>query len=660
MTRKPKSPSSPGLVPSTSSSRLGQKRDAGSEYKHLAKLGFISLEEIDAEECAAVLADADRPTIKDTGRKKRTRLNSPSVSLVESSPCPPETISLPAWESYGLHPSLQCALAEYGFTEPTPVQSQVLKHLLSPKTEKEGRKRNILGSAPTGSGKTLAFLLPILQAHLAHVSGETGIKEELSPSTSPTTAAAEEEGAVEGKEMDSDSSHRPRSLLALIIAPTRELALQIKEQLVKISKYIPTIQAVNLVGGLSQEKQERLLRRQPNVIIGTPGRLGEILSGDQVLRQSLSRLPFLVLDEADRLTEPGHFADMDAIVELLRPSNGNRSTFLFSATLLQRQSMGKGDHLRRLRNDLGMHDRNTVTISVSAAEALGTLTEADAAGMEGKREKEEKEKDRAAGPPSSMVATPSTLQHFQQRCLAEDKTQHLVALWRLQASRTLVFVNSIELVKDLVAILQLLEVPAHGLHAQMQQRQRLKNLDRFREGPASLLVTSDVAARGLDIPSVERIIHYHIPPSVDTFIHRSGRTARANRAGTSIALVSPAEAKKFNQICGQTKLSMRELNLSLTELDRFRKPVLLAQKIHNLEAQEQRRNRQQSWEQRTAEALGVDLDDSWGAGGKRQGKGKSRTTIIDTIDDDGSLERLRKQRTTQVHSLKAQLRSMLA
>lgn len=657
MTRKrTKSSDSPALAPAPS--RPSGERDAGLEYKKLTKLGFISLEEIDAEECEVVLADVSKSTGKAMGgKRKRTRLASSSTSLTATSPCPPNTISLPAWEFYGLHSSLKCALAECAFTEPTPVQAQVLSHLLSSKTGNEGRKRNILGSAPTGSGKTLAFLLPILQAHLAHTGDEIGTKEEqLSSSNAATTA--------EGGRTNSSMLDRQHSLLALIIVPTRELALQITEQLNTVSKYVPNIQAVTLVGGLSQEKQERLLGYQPNVLIGTPGRLGEILSDNQALRQSLSRLPFLVLDEADRLTEPGHFRDMDAIVELLRPSNGHRSTFLFSATLLQQQMAGKKDHLRRLRNDLGLHDRNTVTISVSAAEALGVFPAVEVMGTEreetagGEKElqKSKKETKKAAGPSSPMVATPSTLQHYQQRCLAEEKTQCLFALWRLQASRTLVFVNSIELVKDLVAILQLLEVPAHGLHAQMQQRQRLKNLDRFRSGPASLLITSDVAARGLDIPFVERIVHYHIPPSVDTFIHRSGRTARANRTGTSIAFVSPVEVKKFNQICGQTKLSMHELNLSLAEMERCNTPVLLAQKIHRLEAQEQRANRQQSWEQRTAEALGVVLDDDR-RGAERKGRGK--TAAPNTIDDDGSSEHLRKQRIAQVHSLKVQLKSML-
>ncbi|PJF16973.1 P-loop containing nucleoside triphosphate hydrolases superfamily protein isoform 2 [Paramicrosporidium saccamoebae] len=525
----------------------GSDKNAGSEYRTLSKMGFISLEEVDAEEAAILLSSTNRPTAYERPAKKPR-----CVVKVES-----EQVELLAWAEYHLHPELLGGLHRAGFTTPTEVQKQVLSTVLST----GGERRDVLGSAPTGSGKTLAFLLPILHNILSN----------------PT-----------------------ETLAALIVVPTRELALQIKEHLDKVAP--PTIHSVTLVGGLSQEKQERLLGYAPHIIIGTPGRLAEVLSASTTLQTQLSQLQYLVLDEADRLCEKGHFKDLDTILELVHSKpNKARRTFLFSATL--------SPQVGALRKKLRFNDRKPTIIKVGNA-------------------------------------NPVSLEHYKLACLADDKLTWLCAILKQSGrGRTLVFVNTIELVRDLASTLQLLGLPAGSLHAQMQQRQRLKSLDRFRAHSDAVLVTSDVAARGLDIPNVQMIVHFHVPKVADVFAHRSGRTARADSVGISIAMVAPHESSLFHKV--SANISMHEYTkVSLSDADNYRKAAALAEKIRKMENKESKATRNKSWEEKAAEALGVDLD---------FGAVKSKNNI----DDDGETEQAKKNQQIQIQKLKSQLDEML-
>jgi ATP-dependent RNA helicase DDX24/MAK5 len=567
------------------SKRGGGKRksgdgDAASEYRSLCKMGFISLEEVDQVEAAQLLEAAGKTVTVPPVKKIR---KSASFKITELQTEPVE-VDLPGWKEYTkLHPSLLQGLKEAGYLKPTPIQQQVLSVVL------KDAKRDVLGAAPTGSGKTLAFLLPILN------------------------------------EILNSSPESLEKLYALIIVPTRELALQIQQHLDIACKFAPQIHAVTLVGGLSQERQERLLGYSPNIIIGTPGRLAEIFQGHALLEEGLGTLPYLVLDEADRLAETGHFKDLDILFEMLKSRpNPNQRTFLFSATLALRTGKGKKSSVDLLRKKLVFNDKKPAILSVGV-ERTGSMASA-----------------------TSTAASPVTLQHYQLPCLIEDKDIFLCALLRSQSGRTLVFVNTIELVRDLAHLLNLLGFKCGALHAQMQQRQRLKSLERFRNTPGAVLVTSDVAARGLDIPAVDCVIHYHVPKGVDIFVHRSGRTARANQSGCSVALVAPHEQALFSRAVNATHISLKDhpLASSTTEMDRYRRAVSLAQKVTKLETRQNKEARQKSWEEKAADALGIIIDDG--------PKSKHRA------HDDGDTQIQSRQEQQNITSMKAEIAHILS
>ena len=555
--------------------RKSNEVSAASEYRSLCKLGFISLEEVGAEEAAQFLGDAGKTSApkkaKTAFQVTETKLETPVVEL-------------PGWKDHGeLHPLLLQGLKEAGYTQPTPIQQRVLSVAL------KDEKRDILGAAPTGSGKTLAFLLPILNSVLKSF---------------PESATR---------------------LSALIIVPTRELALQIKLHLEAACKFAPQVRSVVLVGGLSSEKQERLLGHSPNIIIGTPGRLAELFQSRESLQEALGSLPFLVLDEADRLVESGHFKDLDTLFEMLslRP-NPHRRTFLFSATLEFKSDGGKRrSPVDQLRRKLAFNDKKPATISVGVASVA----------------QEQRPQN---------VMSPTGLQHYQLACLVEDKDIYLYALLRGQTGRTLVFVNTIELVRGLAHLLGLLGLKCGSLHAQMQQRQRLKSLERFRSTPGAVLVTSDVAARGLDIPAVDCVVHYHVSKGVNVFVHRSGRTARANREGISVALVAPHEQALFGKAVNATRISLKQHPLAdnSAEVGRYKRAVLLAQKVTKAEVRENKQARQKSWEEKAAEALGITIDEA--------PRSKHRT------NDDGELEMCRRGEQQQLATMKAEIAHLLS
>ncbi|KAI7835433.1 hypothetical protein COHA_010662, partial [Chlorella ohadii] len=195
--------------------------------------------------------------------------------------------------------------------------------------------------------------------------------------------------------------------------------------------------------------------------------------------------------------------------------------------------------------------------------------------------------------------------------------------------RTIVFVNAISAVRRLAAILKLLGLPAQALHAGMQQRQRLKALDRFREEDNAVLVATDVAARGLDIKDVRCVVHYQLPASVDVYVHRSGRTARAEAEGVSIALVTPKENARFLALLKAMKREEPpEFPLDATLLPAVHARVRLAVRLDELERKQSKAKAEKSWRQTHAEQLGIELsdedEDDEGGSGRRQGKKAKR------------------------------------
>ncbi len=703
-------------------------KDAGHEYKSFLSMGFLSLEEVDSEESAAILAAAGKsatklpkvavaerfgggdaapgedapkaaPAKRQKGHAKGQKEAPASAVLPDAATAAEEdeaaAIDLPGWATFSpfIDARVLAGIQASGFDTPTEIQQKVLAclckdagtaSLLSTGGEEGARqaaaalatrpmaRRDILGSAPTGSGKTLAFLLPILSEvmrrrraavalHPTEATGEVS-KESVVEASKEDATDASKEGVVEAGKGLAGSGR----VTALIIVPTRELALQIREHLQRVSVKVasPPIRAVALVGGLSQEKQERLLAYGADVIVATPGRLAEVLEGSDPLKKALgSDISFLVLDEADRLVEKGHFEDLNVVFDhIFAVENKKRQTFLFSATLPKGQCS-----LSKLRKRIPFNDRKPVIVS------LATVEDSIAGNVAGQA-KEAAAKD-------GKMSKPSSLTHYQLECLAEEKTLYLVALLSAASSakggRSLVFVNTIELVKDLATLLCMFGINATCLHAQMQQRQRIKNLERFKnaqpstggDGRGAVLVTSDVAARGLDIPKVDRVIHYHIPKAIDVFVHRSGRTARANAPGSSIAILSPHEYRIFERIkqschlqdsspaaeasssSGKAKKDGNALvpyPLDGRAVEAYRKAVAIGERLFKVEAKGAKAVREKTWEAKAAEALGVTIDDP------RECRSK-----YDVDDDNYEARMAKKKSLNDLSRLRASLQDAL-
>ncbi|TVU20233.1 hypothetical protein EJB05_36433, partial [Eragrostis curvula] len=428
-----------------------------------------------------------------------------------------------SWHELRLHPLLVKAMRRLGFKEPTPIQKSCF-----PAAAHQGK--DVIGAAETGSGKTLAFGLPILQRLLEEREKASRLHQE------------------DGKTIQESSGGS--SLRALILTPTRELAKQVCDHLKEAAKFLG-IHVVPIVGGLSMEKQERLLKKKPEIVVGTPGRLWELMSMNNQHLVELHSLSFFVLDEADRMIERGHFHELQSIIEMLPLTNGSeeqsvrttpncatvlnvqikkRQTFVFSATLALSSNFRK-----KLKRGLST-SKATMPDEVSSIEALSKQ-----AGMKPNAEIVDLTK-------ASIL--PEKLEESFIECSEDDKDAYLYYILSVHGQgRTIIFCTSIAALRHISSILRILGIDVLTNHAQMQQRARMKAVDRFRGSENSILVATDGFARGMDFDDVRTVIHYQLPHSTDVYIHRSGRTARKSLAGCSIALISPADKAKFYSLC---------------------------------------------------------------------------------------------------------------
>ncbi|KAF9352316.1 ATP-dependent RNA helicase [Mortierella sp. AD094] len=515
------------------------------------------------------------------------------------------------------------------FTKPSPIQQQALPLGLS--------GRDVIGVAETGSGKTLAFGLPIVQ-HLAKQAA----------------LAAEANTPLN------------ESLAALILTPTRELAIQVKDHLVAFTQFTGH-HVVPIVGGMSVQKQTRQLDRNPAIIVATPGRLWELISTNPTYSDRLVHTRFLVLDEADRMLESGHFQELSNILKLLErkrektsdweqhlksdesteeganESSGNgavvtksiaktdfehtRQTFIFTATLSKELSL----NLSKKKNSAKSADQSAEGSMEDLMERIEFHDESPAF-------------VRIAS--DKIVA--STLLEAKIDCLTTEKDLYLYYFVKKYPGRTLVFVNSIDAIRHLAPMMQLLGVEALGMHAQMQQRQRLKNLDRFKSNPHAVMIASDVAARGLDIPMVDHVIHYQVPRSGDIYVHRSGRTARAQNEGISLLICGPDEVQLYRKICVTLNKDngIPEFPVDRGVINEMKKRVALAKKIDEQEHRIQKAAHQDDWMLKSAEAMDIILDeDVLNSGPKAKDK-----------DDDNSAMTGRKNK---IKAMRTELKTLL-
>ncbi|KAJ3063122.1 ATP-dependent RNA helicase [Podochytrium sp. JEL0797] len=517
-----------------------------------------------------------------------------------------------AWNKYRLHPAILRALTEMDFGNPTDIQIKSLGAALdvTRKGNGEASGRDVIGAAATGSGKTLAFGLPVIQ-FLAKRDEKEGvvIEDKDAVEEDEDEEAEEKKESVVQQNTGVKKNRVLRPCTALIMTPTRELAVQVTEHLKAVAKYT-SAKIVSMVGGMSLEKQKRVLSHSPDIIVATPGRLWELAENDELTRVSLKCVRFLILDEADRMLEQGHFRDLENIlntVSLNRQDDdapapnasfnppSSRQTFVFSATLLP----------------------NPSTLSKKLAS-----------------NKPEKQHKKGHGPATNLTdflsrlelnPDPTYIQALTKNLMASGLTEARIEvldedkdavvyylLTRYPHGRTIVFVNSIDMVRRLVPVLEYCKIDAVGLHSEMQQRQRLRNLDKFREGSGTVLIATDVAARGLDIPEVEHVIHFHLPRSTDLYVHRSGRTARAMKEGMSVALVGPGEVGVYKKICHALgkEDGIIEFPMDRSILAMIKSRLTLAKKIESADHKTDKKKHDKDWMKKAAEECDIILDES--------------------------------------------------
>ncbi|XP_002168355.2 probable ATP-dependent RNA helicase DDX49 isoform X1 [Hydra vulgaris] len=373
----------------------------------------------------------------------------------------------------GLHEWLNKQCLEMGISKPTEIQVSCIPEILS--------GRDCIGSAKTGSGKTAAFALPIIQK----------------------------------------LSEDPYGIFALILTPTRELAIQIADQFKALGKSIGLNDAV-IIGGLDMVKQGMELSNQPHVVIATPGRLAShITSGTKF---SLNKIKFLVLDEADRLLEKSFENDLEVIFDNIAKK---RQTLLFSATITDAIN-----HLKEVAH-------NPFCYEVKSD--FATVTELD----------------------QRYLLIPSQVKDCYLVHLLQNFSEKSV----------IIFTQTCRSCQVISFMLRKVEFKCAGLHSVMSQRERLSSLGRFRSGHVKILVATDVASRGLDIPLVQLVINYNVPASPKDYVHRVGRTARAGRGGMSLTLLTQFDIDRLKAIETFIGLKMKEFETNEDDAVKLLKPI---------------------------------------------------------------------------------------
>lgn len=362
-----------------------------------------------------------------------------------------------AFTSLPLDPQLLSALAALDYVEMTPVQALSLPPILD--------NKDVIAQAPTGSGKTAAFGLGLL-ARL-----------------DPTRIAVQ----------------------ALVLCPTRELADQVSKEIRRLASFVPNVKLLTLCGGIPLRPQLASLSHPPHVVVGTPGRIQELIDQGAF---SLDDVRVVVLDEVDRMLDMGF---QDAITSLLKRSPKSRQTLLFSATI--------PDEIRKISRSL---QREPVEVATDAG---------------------------------------ADLPEIEQQFFEIDATRRFDALLRLLTTHrpesTLIFCNMRRDVKDLADGLAQRGYSALALHGDLEQRDRDEVLMRFTNRSCAILVATDVAARGLDIEDLPAVVNWEVSTDPDVHVHRIGRTGRAGRKGQAWSLVAAAEMPRIAPIEARTGQTIR-------------------------------------------------------------------------------------------------------
>jgi ATP-dependent RNA helicase DeaD len=381
------------------------------------------------------------------------------------------------FEELNISEELNRAIRDMGFEETTPIQAQAIPHIL------EGK--DVIGQAQTGTGKTASFGIPIL--------------EMVDP--------------------------QDQNLQALVLCPTRELAIQVAEEIRKLGKYLQGIKLLPIYGGQPIERQIRSLKKGVQIIIGTPGRVM-----DHMRRKTLKldKVKMVVLDEADEMLNMGFREDIETI---LKDTPKTRQTVLFSATMP-----------KEILEIAKAHQNNPEIVKVVHKE----------------------------------LTVPSIEQYYFE-VKEKNKFEILTRLIDMYNPKlALIFCNTKKKVDELVSDLQGRGYFADGLHGDMKQSLRDRVMNSFRNGNIEILIATDVAARGIDVDDVEIVINYDVPQDEEYYVHRIGRTGRAGRSGKAFTFVVGKEIYKLKDIQRYTKTKILHQQVpSLNDVEEAKMEILI-------------------------------------------------------------------------------------
>lgn len=362
--------------------------------------------------------------------------------------------------SLNLRDEIMQAITELGYSTPTPIQAAMIPIMLT--------GADVIGQAQTGTGKTAAFALPILQ-----------------------------------------NFQKQKNPQALVLAPTRELAMQVANSMNEYGKHLH-VRVLAVYGGQPYGPQIGSLKRGVDIVVGTPGRLNDLLERKVLV---LSDIKTVVLDEADEMLNMGFVEEVEKI---LATTPTERQTALFSATMPAR--------IRKLA-DRFMRDPQTVAVKRSAL-------------------------------------TASAIEQRYYLVHESDKTNALTRLFEIEPIKSaLIFARTRAETASLANELVVRGIPAEAIHGDLDQNARERVLGRFRANQLKVLVATDVAARGLDIEDISHVFNFHLPDDAEVYIHRIGRTGRAGKSGVAITLLAPRERRRLREVEALTKQPITQMTL---------------------------------------------------------------------------------------------------
>lgn len=397
-----------------------------------------------------------------------------------SSPSSDPTPAVAGFSALALTPEVLRALTDVGYESPSPIQAATIPSLL------EGR--DVLGQAQTGTGKTAAFALPIL----------------------------------------SRIQMRPGKPQALVLAPTRELAIQVAEAFQRYAAHMPGFQVLPIYGGQSYGPQLHALRRGIHVVVGTPGRVIDHLERGTL---DLSELRFIVLDEADEMLRMGFIDDVEKVLQATPPE---RQVALFSATMPP-----------PIRKIAQQHLKDPVEVTIKAAT--------------------------------------TTAANIRQRYWWVSGMHKLDAMTRILEAEPfdamIIFARTKQATEELAEKLQARGLAAAAINGDIAQPQRERVIQQLKDGKLDILVATDVAARGLDVERISHVLNYDIPYDTESYVHRIGRTGRAGRSGEAILFVTPREKGMLRAIERATRQPIQEMKLPTVEAVNDRRIARFKQNI---------------------------------------------------------------------------------